>query len=144
MVSIPHYAELPEPLAGRETWLQGFEMIKRAFPDLEAHVDDIVAAGDRVAVRVNFTGTHAGDFQGVPTTGRAIHYVSHEFYRLVDSVVGEEWICSDMAPPLPTARLKPLHHRLSAAVSYEGGPPGRWQTASDILPIEIVAGSLFP
>jgi steroid delta-isomerase-like uncharacterized protein len=92
-----HFAEAPEPLCGREIWLQGFEMMKRAFPDLEAQVDDAVAAGDKVAVRVSFTGTHSGDFQGMPATGRSIHYVSHEFYRVEDGVIAEEWICSDMA-----------------------------------------------
>ena len=30
-----HYAEMPEPLHGRDTWQHGFEMVKRAFPDLE-------------------------------------------------------------------------------------------------------------
>jgi ketosteroid isomerase-like protein len=39
-----HYAEMPEPLHGRETWQQGFELMRRAFPDLDAHVDDLVAA----------------------------------------------------------------------------------------------------
>ena len=33
---VMHLAELPEPMHGRETWQQGFELIKRAFPDLEA------------------------------------------------------------------------------------------------------------
>lgn len=94
---VMHFAELPEPVTGSETWLRGFEMMKRAFPDLEAHVDDVVAAEDRVAVRVNFTGTHTDDFQGIPATGRTIHYVSHEFYRLAGGVFVEEWICSDMA-----------------------------------------------
>jgi steroid delta-isomerase-like uncharacterized protein len=94
---VMHFAELPEPLRGRETWQEGFELMRRAFPDLEAHVDDLVAAGDRVAVRVSFRGTHAGEFQGVPATGRSVHYVSHEFYRVEDGVIVEEWICSDMA-----------------------------------------------
>src|SRR6478672_12671596 len=94
---VMHFAEMPEPLRGRETWQQGFEMMKRAFPDLEAHIDDIVAAEDRVAVRVSFRGTHAGEFQGIPATGRTIHYVSHEFYRVDDGLIVEEWICSDMA-----------------------------------------------
>ena len=94
---VMHFAEMPEPLRGRETWQQGFEMMKRAFPDLEAHVDDVVAAEDRVAVRVSFRGTHAGEFQGIPATGRTIQYVSHEFYRVDDGLIGEEWICSDMA-----------------------------------------------
>jgi steroid delta-isomerase-like uncharacterized protein len=71
--------------------------MRRAFPDLEAHVEDVVAAEDRVAVRVSFRGTHSGEFQGVPATGRTIHYVSHEFYRIADGLIVEEWICSDMA-----------------------------------------------
>lgn len=94
---VMHLAELPEPIHGRETWQQGFELMKRAFPDLEAHVDDVVAAEDRVAVRVTLRGTHAGEFQGIPPTGRTIHYVSHEFYRVEDGLIAEEWICSDMA-----------------------------------------------
>jgi steroid delta-isomerase-like uncharacterized protein len=94
---VMHFAELPEPLRGRETWRQGFELMKQAFPDLTAHIDDLVAAADRVAVRVSFTGTHAGEFQGIPATGRTVHYVSHEFYRVADGMIVEEWICSDMA-----------------------------------------------
>jgi steroid delta-isomerase-like uncharacterized protein len=92
-----HYAEMPEPLRGRETWQQGYELVKRAFPDLKIHVDDLVAAGDKVALRLTLSGTHQGEFQGIPATGRTISYVSHEFYRLADGVVAEEWICSDMA-----------------------------------------------
>jgi steroid delta-isomerase-like uncharacterized protein len=92
-----HYAEMPEPLHGREIWQQGFELMRRAFPDLEAHVDDLVAAEDKVAIRVSFRGTHQGEFQGIPATGRTIHYVSHEFYRVQDGLFAEEWICSDMA-----------------------------------------------
>ena len=45
-------AELPEPQHGREVWRQGFEMMKRAFPDLQAHIEDIFAAQDKVAVRL--------------------------------------------------------------------------------------------
>jgi steroid delta-isomerase-like uncharacterized protein len=94
---IIHYAEMPEPLQGRETWQQGYELVKRAFPDLKIHVDDLVAAGDKVALRLTLSGTHQGEFQGIPATGRTISYISHEFYRLADGLVAEEWICSDMA-----------------------------------------------
>jgi steroid delta-isomerase-like uncharacterized protein len=94
---VMHLAELPEPIRGRETWQQGFEMMKRAFPDLEAQIEDVVAADDRVAVRVSFRGTHSGEFQGIPATGRRIHYVSHEFYRVENGLIVEEWICSDTA-----------------------------------------------
>ncbi len=90
-------AELPEPMHGIEAWREGAALMKRAFPDLEAHVEDIFAAEDRVAVRVTFHGTHSGEFLGVPATGRTVEYVSHEFYRFADGLVAEEWICSDMA-----------------------------------------------
>jgi steroid delta-isomerase-like uncharacterized protein len=92
-----HLAELPEPLHGRDVWRQGAEMMKQAFPDLAAHIDDVVADGDRVALRLTFTGTHRGDFLGYPATGRTVRYVSHEFYRVDDGLFAEEWICSDLA-----------------------------------------------
>jgi predicted ester cyclase len=57
-------AELPEPEHGREVWRQGFEMMKHAFPDLQAHIEDIFAAQDKVAVRLRFRGTHSGEFLG--------------------------------------------------------------------------------
>lgn len=92
-----HYAELPQPLQGRETWQQGFGLMKRAFPDLEAHIDDLIAADDKVALRLTLHGTHQGEFQGIPATGRRVSYVSHEFYRVENGVIAEEWICSDTA-----------------------------------------------
>jgi steroid delta-isomerase-like uncharacterized protein len=94
---VMHYAEMPDPLHGRETWQQGFELMKRAFPDLKAQIDDLVAADDKVALRLTLSGTHQGEFQGIPATGRTIRYVSHEFYRVRDGLIAEEWICSDMA-----------------------------------------------
>jgi ketosteroid isomerase-like protein len=41
---IINLAELPEPQHGREAWRQGFEMMRHAFPDLQAYIEDIVAA----------------------------------------------------------------------------------------------------
>ena len=94
---ITNLAELPEPRHGRDVWRQGFEMMKHAFPDLQAHIEDIVADQDKVAVRLRFRGTHRGEFLGIPATGRTIEYVSHEFYRIADGLIAEEWICSDTA-----------------------------------------------
>ncbi len=93
---VMHLAELPQPL-GRDVWREGFEMMRRAFPDLEARVDDVIAADDKVAVRITFRGTHRGEFQGIPATGREVHYVSHEIYRVENDLFAEEWICSDNA-----------------------------------------------
>ena len=94
---VMNLAELAEPQHGRDVWRHGFELMKSAFPDLQAHIEDIFAAGDKVAVRVRFRGTHAGEFLGFAATGRTVEYASHEFYRIADGLIAEEWICSDMA-----------------------------------------------
>lgn len=48
---VMHLADFPAPL-GRDAWREGFEMLMRAFPDLEARIDDVVAADDKVALRL--------------------------------------------------------------------------------------------
>lgn len=83
---------------GPDAWRQGAEVMKRAFPDIRAHIHDIFAAQDRVAVRLTFSGAHSGEFLGLPATGRSVKYVSHEFYRVTDGLIAEEWICSDTPP----------------------------------------------
>jgi steroid delta-isomerase-like uncharacterized protein len=93
---VMNLAGLP-PMRGPDVWRLGVGVIKRAFPDLHAHIDDVVAAGDQVAARLTFRGTHQGEYLGIPATGRSIEYVSHEFYRIADGLVAEEWICSDTA-----------------------------------------------
>ena len=93
---VMYLAGLP-PMRGPEVWRQGADVIRTGFPDLHAHIDDLVAEGDRVAARLTFRGTHQGEFLGVPATGRTVEYVSHEFYRIADGLVAEEWICSDLA-----------------------------------------------
>lgn len=93
---IINLAELPEPMRGREAWRQNFEMMKHAFPDVQTHIEDIFAALDKVAVRLRIRGTHSGEFLGIPATGRTVEYISHEFYRIADGLITEEWICSDM------------------------------------------------
>lgn len=92
---IINLAGLPEPLHGRDTWREGAAMFRRAFRDLHADIEDIFASGDRVAVRLCMRGTHEGDYLGIPATGRAVSYVSHEFYRIENGLIAEEWICSD-------------------------------------------------
>ncbi|MBM7805764.1 steroid delta-isomerase-like uncharacterized protein [Geodermatophilus bullaregiensis] len=84
-------------MRGRDTWHHGVEVMKAAFPDVTVQIEDVVAAADRVAVRLTLRGTHTGEFEGIPATGRTVEYSSHEFYRFADGLIAEEWICSDMA-----------------------------------------------
>ncbi|OEU96431.1 hypothetical protein AN216_20640 [Streptomyces oceani] len=82
---------------GQDVWQQGVDIMRQGFPDMQAHIEDVFGSGDRVAMRLTFRGTHTGEFQGIPATGREVSYTSNEIYRVEDGVIAEEWICSDMA-----------------------------------------------
>ena len=43
---------------------------RKAFPDFKFQIEDIVAEGNKLAVRYTFTGTHQGDFYGLIPTGK--------------------------------------------------------------------------
>ncbi|MEV6843958.1 ester cyclase [Actinoplanes sp. NPDC051411] len=87
---------LPGPLHGREIWKSGAQAMREGFPDLRIDVEDIFGAGDKVAVRLLFQGTHDGPFQGVPPTHRRVAFTSIEIYRLVGDRIAEEWVSPDL------------------------------------------------
>jgi steroid delta-isomerase-like uncharacterized protein len=67
-----------------------------AFPDLKRPVDDLVAEADRVVARWRSVGTHEGDFQGIPPTGKHIETSGITIFRVADGKIVEEWSESDM------------------------------------------------
>lgn len=69
--------------------------ITRAFPDLHHNIKDIVAEGDKVAVRLNVTGTHEGEFQGIPPSGKKLSLDEMAFLTIIDGRITEGWITSD-------------------------------------------------
>jgi len=65
-----HLASLPPmDLAGHRGFAAAFYS---AFPDLEHRISEVIAEGDRVAVRFQLTGTNTEPFMGNPATGRPI------------------------------------------------------------------------
>jgi steroid delta-isomerase-like uncharacterized protein len=63
-----------------------------SFPDLHHKILDIVAEGkDKVAVRYNIIGTHKGELQGIPPTGKEVSFGAMDFITLIDGKVAEEW-----------------------------------------------------
>jgi steroid delta-isomerase-like uncharacterized protein len=61
---------------------------RTGFPDLRAEVEDLVAEGDRVAMRVSITGTHTGPFFGVAPTDRTVSIEQFHFVQVNDAGQG--------------------------------------------------------
>ena len=87
---VTHAPGLPGPMDS-EAWTQFIASFAEAFPDLWLTVEDILSEGDMVAARVAFRGTHRGEFQGIPPTGKEVAFSSIEIDRMVDGKVQEHW-----------------------------------------------------
>jgi steroid delta-isomerase-like uncharacterized protein len=67
-----------------------------AFPDLRHNIVDMVAEGkDKIAVRLNVTGTHKGEFHGIPPTGKKVSFNATDFITLQYGKITEEWVNAD-------------------------------------------------
>jgi steroid delta-isomerase-like uncharacterized protein len=66
-----------------------------AFPDIHYTIDDIVAEGDRVAARWTMTGTHKGEFMGIPPTNKKVTISAITIDRIAGGKYVEEWLRFD-------------------------------------------------
>lgn len=71
--------------------------IHRVFPDLHLTLEDMVAEGDRVAVRWTARGTHEREWAGVPATGRRVTFGGMDLYRYEGGRIREWWRNEDFA-----------------------------------------------
>ncbi|HTC51446.1 MAG TPA: ester cyclase [Steroidobacteraceae bacterium] len=62
-----------------------------AFSNISYNVEDLLAVGDRVVLRVRTTANHTGEFQGVKPTARHVTLTGIVIYRIVDGRIGESW-----------------------------------------------------
>ena len=89
--NIVDHTARPGTPPGVEGLKQQMEMFLTAFPDLKITAEDIVAEGDRVAVRWTATGTHRGDLMGIQATGKQVTISGMEILRIVDGKAVEHW-----------------------------------------------------
>jgi len=61
------------------------------FPDLALTVEFTITEEDKVAVRWTATGTHSGDFRGIPPTGKPINIAGVAIYRVAGGKIVEGW-----------------------------------------------------
>lgn len=83
------------PLPGQGPGPEGIKRVVTgfftAFPDLRMEVVEELAEGEVVAQDVRFTGTHRGEFMGMPATGRSISVLGSDFVRVRDGRIVGRW-----------------------------------------------------
>ena len=81
----------PGQAPGLEGVKQGFTMFRTAFPDFQITLEDMIAEGDKVATRVTGHGTHKGEFQGIPPTGKQVTVTGIDIIRCAGGKCVERW-----------------------------------------------------
>ena len=85
----------PKIMPGMASGLEGGKQVHKktliGMPDWHTAIDDLIAEGDKVVARITMTGTHAGDFYGIPATGRHVSFTGIYIARIANGKIVEHW-----------------------------------------------------
>jgi steroid delta-isomerase-like uncharacterized protein len=82
---------LPIEATGAQALKEVFARLHRVFSDLHVSVEDLIAEGDKVVGRNSVTGTHQGEYMGLPPTGKSVAYNEIFIFRIAGGRIAETW-----------------------------------------------------
>jgi predicted ester cyclase len=82
-------------VVGTEAYKQFIRTLHTGFPDWNCTAEDMLAAGDKVAVRWLCQVTHTGEWMGIPPTGKHIKFTATIIHKIADGKVVEDWVDHD-------------------------------------------------
>ncbi|MFI6302987.1 ester cyclase [Amycolatopsis thailandensis] len=85
------HTPVPMDVTGVRALKQVWTVLLRAFPDLRVEAEDVLADGDKVVCRNTVTGTHQGEFRGLPATGKTVSYREIFIFRFAGGRIAEIW-----------------------------------------------------
>lgn len=81
----------PGEQPGRAGLMAFVTYLRAGFPDVQFDVEEFVAEGDKVTTRWRSSGTHRGEFMGIPATGRTAHITGMAIHRIAGGKIVESW-----------------------------------------------------
>jgi len=97
-----------------------YKSFSAAFPDFEFTIEDIIAEGDRVFIRMTSRYTHRGEYMGVPATGKAVTVAKMDVFRVVNGKVVEHWDSVDRLGLLQQLGVVPKLPEWTSSPGFEG------------------------
>jgi steroid delta-isomerase-like uncharacterized protein len=92
---------------GPEGFKQIMTMARAGFPDWNMEIEDMIAEGDMVATRATYSGTHKGEFMGIPPTDKHFSMAAQVMVRFADGEEVEAWGIGDMVTMLQQLGVAP-------------------------------------
>ena len=93
---------------GREGRKQWVTTMSASFPGSHTTIDDLIAEGDRVVKRFTWRGTHRGEWNGLPATGKQITNTGVAIYRIAEGKIQECWWAYDVLGLLQQLGIVPV------------------------------------
>lgn len=93
--NVVYHTASGEDIRGLKDYERFTDEMYNASPDSHFTIDDMVAEGDKVAVRFTFTGTHTGEAGGIPPTNKKLVFWAINIYKIIDGKVVEGWERAD-------------------------------------------------
>ncbi|MFI6813361.1 ester cyclase [Nonomuraea sp. NPDC050328] len=90
------HAPVPMGLSGPQALKLVWSTLLRAFPDIRVSTEDVITEGDKVVMRNTVTGTHLGEYRGMPPTGRQVRYNEIFVLRFEGERIAEVWGVVDL------------------------------------------------
>ncbi|MFB7271771.1 ester cyclase [Streptomyces sp. NPDC056244] len=96
-VLAPEWEALPALHAGpgRDGWKATTAYLRSVLGDLDFTIEDVIVAGDRVAVRSVTRGTHQGELLGIPATGRQVEIRASDYHQVEGGRIVRSWHLED-------------------------------------------------
>ncbi|HEY40961.1 MAG TPA: ester cyclase [Dehalococcoidia bacterium] len=86
----------PERETHRQDMEESFTRFYKAFPDYLWTIDDMVAEGEKVAVRMTGVGTHKGEYAGAAPTEKQVKLADIGIFRIAGGKIVEDWAQRDI------------------------------------------------
>ncbi|MEO8278073.1 MAG: ester cyclase [Ideonella sp.] len=96
----------PKECRGRDVSIRVFEGFGKAIPDMKHEIREVIVAGDKVIVRGELSGTPAGDFFGVPHTGRSFKIMALDIQTVKDGKIAKTYHLEDWAAAISQLKSK--------------------------------------
>ena len=101
---VEHNPNLPQ---GREGRKQFAAAVHAGFSDYRGEIVEILAEGDKVVVRTQWSGTQDGPFLGLPPSGNKVRFATADFFRIANGRIAEHWDVVDSLPRAVALGLVP-------------------------------------
>ncbi len=81
---------------GPDGFIQYLRAVRTSLPDFICNIQEIVSEDNRAVARMEFVGTHEGEFYGVAPTGQQIIWSGAAFFKTDGRQIVDLWVLGDI------------------------------------------------